>query len=277
MSFELGICQMNVVDDKLRNLQTARELVLKAAEAGAQVVMLPEMFCCPYQNDYFVRYAEPLDGLVTETLARIAAEAGVYLIGGSMPEARAGKIYNTCAVFGPKGDLLGHYSKMHLFDIAVTDGVAFKESDTLAAGSELLVVETPLGKIGVAICFDIRFPELSRLLALAGAELICLPGAFNMTTGPAHWELSIRMRAVDNQVYFAAASPARDVDFSYVAYGHSLLADPWGKIVTEAGCGQEVITGTIDTDYLAQVRRELPLLSARRTDVYELKQRTSPS
>ena len=273
MRYELGICQMMVTEDKARNLQIAGGLVHEAAAGGAQVVILPEMFCCPYANDYFVRYAEPFDGRVTEALRRIAAREGVYLVGGSMPEAREGKIYNTCPVFDPEGELLGAYSKMHLFDINVSGGVAFKESDTLAAGRQPLVVETALGKIGVAICFDIRFPELFRLLVEAGAELICLPGAFNMTTGPAHWALSIRMRAVDNQVYFAAASPARDEDFSYVAYGHSLLADPWGNVVAEAGSGQEIIRGTVDTDYIAQVRRELPLLSARRTDVYELKQR----
>lgn len=272
MRYELGICQMTVVEDQARNLLKAQALVHEAAVGGAQVVMLPEMFCCPYDNDYFVRYAEPFDGRVTEALRQMAAAEGIYLIGGSMPEAREGRIYNTCSVFDPKGDLLGAYSKMHLFDINVSGGVAFKESDTLAAGSQPLVVDTALGKIGVAICFDIRFPELFRLLVEEGAELICLPGAFNMTTGPAHWELSVRMRAVDNQVYFAAASPARDEDFSYVAYGHSLLADPWGQIVAEAGCGQEIIRGTIDTAYIAQVRRELPLLSARRTDVYQLKQ-----
>lgn len=270
MQFKLGICQMQVVDDKVRNLRRAAEWVHQAAMEGAQVVMLPEMFCCPYQNDYFVRYAEPFGEGITEALREMAATEGVYLIGGSMPEAAGGKIYNTCAVFGPAGELLGKYSKMHLFDIQVTGGVAFKESDTLAAGGQPLVVDTAFGKIGVAICFDIRFPELARLLTLAGAQVICLPGAFNMTTGPAHWALSVRMRAVDNQVYFAAASPARDVNFSYVAYGHSMLADPWGNVVCEADAEEGLVYGLVDTDYVEQVRRELPLLSARRTDVYRL-------
>lgn len=273
MQFSLGLCQMNVVDDKLRNLRQAADMVHQAAEGGAQVVMLPEMFCCPYQNTYFIRYAEPFGNRITDSLQQMAATEKVYLIGGSMPEARNGNIYNTCAVIDPQGNILGKYSKMHLFDIQITGGAAFKESDTLTAGNELLVVDTVYGKIGIAICFDIRFPELARLLALNGAQLICLPGAFNMTTGPAHWSLSIRMRAVDNQVYFAAASPARDENFSYIAYGHSMLADPWGHVVVEAGSEQTVVLGTVDTDYISQMRQELPLLSARRTDIYQLKKR----
>lgn len=270
MKFQIAICQMNVIDDKAANLRKAAQLVNQAAQFGADVVMLPEMFSCPYQNDYFVRYAEAFGQTTTQALSKMAADNGIYLIGGSMPERRGKQIYNTCAAFDRRGQLLGQYSKMHLFDINVTDGVAFKESDTLTAGDAPLIIDTEFGKIGIAICFDIRFPELARILSLEGAQLICLPGAFNMTTGPAHWELSIRMRAVDNQVYFAAASPARDVDFSYVAYGHSMLADPWGNVLAQADETESIVYGQVDTDYVQQIRQELPLLSARRTDVYQL-------
>lgn len=266
----IALCQMKTTLDKTANIEKATAMIAAAAKAGAQIVMLPEMFNCPYGNQYFAPYSEAPFGPTVAALAQAAKTNGVYLIGGSLPEREENKLYNTCYVFDPQGEVLGKYRKMHLFDIAVSNGVTFQESAVLTAGDTPLIVDTAFGKIGVMICFDIRFPELARILALEGAQAIFMPAAFNMTTGPAHWHLSIRMRAVDNQLYFAAASPARDNDFSYVAYGHSLLADPWGNIVCEADEKEQIIYGAMDLTQVTKIRQELPLLSNRRQDIYQL-------
>jgi len=159
---------------------------------------------------------------------------------------------------------------MHLFDVDVKGKIRFKESDTLFPGNNITVVETEHCKIGIAICYDIRFPELIRLMALEGAKAIIIPAAFNMVTGPAHWDLLIRGRAVDNQVFVAAASPARDENSGYVAYGNSMIADPWGNILAKAGSGEEIVYCDINLNELDRVRNEMPLLQHRRKDVYEL-------
>lgn len=265
---KVGICQMLVGENKAANMNKAEQMVGDAASEGANMVVLPEMFNCPYDNAFFPSRAEPPNGETVGRLSEMAHQHHVYLIGGSIPEVEDGKIYNTCYVFDPFGEILGKYRKIHLFDVDIAGGVRFKESDTLTAGDEPLVVETAYGKIGVGICYDIRFPELARRMALDGAEIIFLPGAFNMTTGPAHWGLSIKMRAVDNQVYFVGASPARDEQASYVAYGHSMIADPWGEVIVEAGAKEGIVYGELDRDKIVKTRQELPLLAHRRTDIY---------
>ena len=144
------------------------------------------------------------------------------------------------------------------------------ESDTLTPGENTTVIETEYGKIGVAICYDVRFPELSRNMALAGAKLIVLPAAFNLTTGPAHWDLTMRARALDNQVYFAACSPARDMDGVYQAYGNSCIASPWGEFIAHTDETESVIYGDIDFDYVDGIRQQLPLLKHRKKELYNL-------
>jgi predicted amidohydrolase len=142
------------------------------------------------------------------------------------------------------------------------------ESETISAGKEITVFETEFCKFGVAICYDMRFPELFRCMSAAGAGIVAVPAAFNMTTGPAHWHLTARARALDNQVYFAAVSPARNTRSSYVAYGHSLVADPWGKIIAEAGTSETILYAKIDLGYIGKVRNQLPLLKHLRNDLY---------
>ena len=159
---------------------------------------------------------------------------------------------------------------MHLFDIEIPGEISFKESEIITAGNRVTVVETDLVNLGVAICYDMRFPELFRLMALKSADLMIVPGAFNMTTGPAHWETTVRARAIDNQVYVAAASPAMNTGLSYVAYGRSMIVDPWGKVLASAGADEEIIYATVDKSIINKVREELPLLKNRRTDIYEL-------
>ena len=268
MKLKLGLCQMKVTADKAENLRHARELIDKAAAGGAELVMLPEMFNCPYENAAFPVYAEPAGGESWQMLSRAAKENGVYLVGGSVPELEDGKIYNTSFIFDREGNELARHRKVHLFDIDVPGGQRFKESDTLTAGDQITLVDTPWGKLGVAICFDIRFAEFFRVMGDAGAVLIAIPAAFNMTTGPAHWDLTFRMRAIDQQCFVAGCSPARDETASYVAYGNSLVADPWGSFPLHMDEKEHVQVVELDLDDLEKYRGQIPILAGRRKDLY---------
>ena len=268
MKLKLGLCQMKVTADKAENLRHARELIDKAAAGGAELVMLPEMFNCPYENAAFPAYAEPAGGESWQMLSRVAKENGVYLVGGSVPELEDGKIYNTSFIFDREGREQARHRKVHLFDIDVLGGQRFKESDTLTAGDSITLVDTPWGKIGVAICFDIRFAEFFRVMGDAGAVHIAIPAAFNMTTGPAHWDLTFRMRAIDQQCFVAGCSPARDETASYVAYGNSLVADPWGSFPLHMDEKEHVRVVELDLSDLEKYRGQIPILSGRRKDLY---------
>lgn len=268
----ITLCQMNVRDNKHDNIEKALRMLDSAAHDGADIAVLPEMFNCPYNNSKFRDYAENENSSITlEALSEKAKALGMYVAGGSIPEEDNGQIFNTAYFLGKEGEILGKHRKMHLFDIDVKDRIRFIESEVLTAGEDITVIDTELAGIGLAVCYDIRFPELSRLLALKGAEIIIVPGAFNMVTGPAHWELLIRTRALDNQVYVAGVSPARDKDASYVAYGNSMLANPWGEILLRLDDKEDITTGTISKDAIAEVRTGLPLLAHRRTDIYSIK------
>lgn len=270
MNVKLGMCQMMVANDKDKNLNKAEEMIRKAASNNSQIVILPEMFNCPYENKSFPVFAEKESGQTTQMLSNLAKELNIYIIGGSIPELDDDKIYNTSFIFNPKGETIGKHRKIHLFDIDIDGGIKFKESDTLGAGNKVTVVDTEYGKIGVAICYDMRFPELMRQMSLKGAKMIVIPAAFNMTTGPAHWNLTIRARALDNQVYFVAASPARNLNASYHAYGHSAIVNPWGEIIDQADEKETILYGKVDMEYVEKIRRELPLLKHRRLDLYDI-------
>jgi len=267
-SFRLAICQLRVQADKEENLARAREMILEAADNGARIVLLPEMFNCPYEDDCFAPYAETYpDGPSFKMLASTAAAAGVYLFGGSLPERDGERLFNACFVYGPDGKLLARHRKVHLFDVTL-DTLTFRESATFAAGDTPTLVPTPLGKVGVAICYDIRFPELARLMVLQGAEIFVVPAAFNTVTGPAHWELLLRARAVDNQVFVAGAAPARNRHRRYETYGHSAVVDPWGSVIARAGAEEMILYAELDLDRVRDVRQKLPLLMNRRPDIY---------
>lgn len=270
--FKIGVCQMHVVKNKEKNITRARSMIKEAAFAGCKLVVLPEMFNCPYNSSLFPEYAESHpEGGTLKMLSAAAAEEKIYLVGGSIPERDGESVYNTSFVFGPRGEMLAKHQKIHLFDVDLPDGLSFHESRTLGAGKKITVVETDLCTLGVAVCYDIRFPELIRLMALAGAEVVILPAAFNMNTGPAHWELLLRTRAVDNQVFLVGASSARDAGASYVSYGHSVIVDPWGRIIAQADEKETVLFGEIDLRLLKETRAGLPLLKHRRNDLYKLK------
>lgn len=274
MDCNIAVIQHLVSKDKKENIKKAEEKIREAKAAGAHIIMLPEMFNCPYANTYFPEFAEEYPGGETISfLSARAAEHEIYLVGGTVPEREGSSLYNTCFIFGPQGELLGRHRKMHLFDIDVEGGITFKESDTLSPGSSLTLIETPFGKIGAAICYDMRFPELFRLMALEGAKLVVVPAAFNTTTGPLHWEILTRVRALDNQVYLAAASPARDEspDAVYPAWGHSIIVDPWGAVLKEAGTEEAILIVPLKEERIAKARRDMPLLEHLRSDLYEVR------
>ena len=269
----MKICQLQlpVSADKLENVRALEPWMERAAGEGADLVSLPEMFCCPYETPNFPRYAEPAGGAVWTACAQLARRYGVYLSAGSMPElGEDGKVYNTAFVFDRQGRQIARHRKMHLFDIAVDGGQHFRESETLTAGEDVTVFDTEFGKIGLCICYDIRFPELARLMALEGARVVLVPAAFNMTTGPAHWELTFRARALDNQMFYLGTSPSRDLGASYHAWGHTIAVDPWGTVLAQMAEKPGMQTVDLDLDRVEQVRRQLPLLSHRRTDLYRV-------
>jgi predicted amidohydrolase len=263
---------MKVEDNKKRNLQRAQKMIKEAAEQGAQMVMLPEMFNCPYDINCFRPYAEKLpQGETVYMLAEMAREKQIYLIGGSIPELDDDEnLYNTCLIFNPEGKLLGKHRKIHLFDVQVKNGISFKESKVLKGGNNITVVATSFGKIGVMICFDIRFPELCRIMAMEGAGMIFVPAAFNMTTGPAHWETLFKSRALDNQVFVLGNSPARNEAASYIAYGHSLAVDPWGQIIAKASEDERLLLVELNLAEIEEARTAIPIWKQRRTDLYRV-------
>lgn len=268
---KIAAIQMSTVADKMENVRTVKAYLEKIKDENPDFVILPEMFCCPYQTENFPIYAEKEGGPVWQQLSGYAKQYGIYLIGGSMPEKDAeGNVYNTSYIFDREGKQIGKHRKVHLFDIDVKGGQTFKESDTLTAGDSNTVFDTEFGKIGVMLCFDIRFPELSRMMVNDGAKVIFVPAAFNMTTGPAHWELSFRTRALDNQIYMVGCAPARDVSAGYISWGHSIVTDPWGRVTGMLDENEGILLAELDMDYEEQVREELPLLKSRRKDIYQL-------
>lgn len=268
---KIAAIQMPTVADKMENVRTVKAYLEKIKDENPDFVILPEMFCCPYQTENFPIYAEKEGGPVWQQLSGYAKQYGIYLIGGSMPEKDAeGNVYNTSYIFDREGKQIGKHRKVHLFDIDVKGGQTFKESDTLTAGDSDTVFDTEFGKMGVMLCFDIRFPELSRMMVNDGARIVFVPAAFNMTTGPAHWKLSFRTRALDNQIYMVGCAPARDVSAGYISWGHSIVTDPWGRVTGMLDENEGILLAELDMDYEEQVREELPLLKSRRKDIYQL-------
>ena len=303
-TLRVSLVQLNVTSDKVANLHHARDLVLSAVSSShADVVVLPEMFNCPYSNDSFGPYSEVLpsgnscasSNISKDTspsvyyLSQLAREAGVYLVGGSMPEREANgsakpSLYNTCLVFDPQGNIIAKHRKVHLFDIDVPGKMTFKESDTLSAGSQFtsFTIDTHQIKArsqhtshatytsGLGICYDIRFPLYAQTLRAQGVDMFIYPGAFNTTTGPLHWELLARARAVDNQSAVIVCSPARSTTASYQAWGHSSIVSPWGKVLATTEHQESIVTADINMNEIYEMRRNIPVSKQQRTDMYQL-------
>lgn len=268
---KIALCQMNVVDNKEENLKKASLMIEKASDKGGDIAVLPEMFNCPYENEKFIEYCENKENSPSlNRMSELAKDLNIYILAGSIPEEINGKIYNSSFFFNNKGEIIKNHKKVHLFDIDVEGQISFKESDTLSAGNSFNIVDTPYGKIGMGICYDLRFVELSRILTLKGADILIYPGAFNLTTGPAHWETLFKSRALDNQVYAIGVAPALNKKSSYHAYGHSLVASPWGDIIAECGFDEELKIVDLDLDKIKKVREEIPVLKNRREDLYDI-------
>jgi len=279
-SVKLALCQIVVGDDKPTNMKVAEAAVRKAVGMGAQIVSLPEIWNGPYAVDKFALYAEEvpksasaIDEAKSPSVAlmsKLSKELGIYLIGGSISERDAqGRVYNCSIVFGPDGGIITKHRKMHLFDIDIPGKITFKESDTLTGGDSATVFDTPYGRIGIGICYDIRFPMLANVYRDAGAHLIVYPGNFNLTTGPAHWELLQRGRAVDNQLWVATASQARAGGPGYQSYGHSMIVSPWGKLVAHTEEKSDIVFAEIDLDEVTAIRKNVPISMQKRTDLYD--------
>ncbi len=258
--------------DKTADIFLACDKIREAASSGADIVVLPEMFCCPYDNACFRAYGESAGGEAQSALSSLAKELQIYIVGGSIPELCDGNVYNTAYVYDRSGEEIAKHRKAHLFDIDVKGGQRFMESETLSPGDRITTFDTEFGRMGLCICFDLRFEELTRCMTLQGAKVIFVPAAFNMTTGPAHWELLFRQRAVDNQCFTVGVSPARDETASYVAYGNSIAVDPWGTVLCRADGEAAVLYADLDFTRMEAVRQQLPILSARRTDLYEVRE-----
>ncbi|OCF33227.1 hydrolase [Kwoniella heveanensis CBS 569] len=283
--FRLALLQLGgLTSSKSSNISIARKAVLEAASSTPkpQLIVLPEIWNSPYAVASFREYSEHVpkigstfgaekeEGETVTALREMARSAGCWLIGGSIPqrEASTDNIYNTCTVYDPEGTLVAIHQKVHLFDIDIPGRQTFKESDTLTGGKTLTTFETPFGKIGLGICYDIRFPEMAMIAARQGCVAMIYPAAFNTTTGPMHWTILQKARAIDNQIYVAMCSPARHPEASYQAYGHSSVVNPLGDVLVEADIGPTTVYADIDVDLLATTRRNLPVTIQRRFDVY---------
>ena len=268
-TLRVAAIQMNTGANKATNVETALDLIDRAAATGARLIALPEVWTYLGPDDGERDAAEPIPGPTMDRLAERARRHGVYLHAGSIAESRSGdpRVFNTTAVIDPDGQIIARYTKIHLYDV-VLDGVAtYQESATISPGDEIVTVEIDGITVGLAICYDLRFPELFRILALRGAEVIVLPAAFTLTTGKDHWEVLIRARAIENGVFMVAPAQVGQHGDKW-CYGRSLIVDPWGTVLATAPDQATVITADLDLAYLATVRRQVPSLANRMPDRY---------
>ena len=267
MTYLAAAIQMNAGPDKPANLERAERLVRVGAARGANLVALPEVFNWRGKRNEQAAAAETLDGESLTLMARLARELQIHIVAGSITEqAAAGdsRCYNTSVLLGPDGKQIAVYRKIHLFDIDLPGRVTVRESDTKLAGADVVTASTPLGAIGLSICYDLRFPELYRRLTFAGAQIIAIPSAFTFPTGEAHWEPLIRARAIENQAYMIAPAQFGPNVYGYSDYGNSMIVDPWGRVIARAADQEGVVVAPIDLEYQERVRRELPALKHAR-------------
>jgi deaminated glutathione amidase len=266
--------QLNSTDDKERNLEIAERLVRRAAADGSELVVLPEKFDLIGTPEQLVAGAEPLDGPTLRWAGALAAELGLWLVAGSVVERVEDdvRLRNTSVLLDPDGATAAVYRKIHMFDVEV-GGVTYRESDVEAPGDEIVVADAGEVKLGLAVCYDLRFPELFRIMAVDGAQAFTLPSAFTVPTGRAHWEILIRARAIENQAFVIAAGQIGKHPPDHESYGHSMIVDPWGTVLAAAGDEPEqVVAADLDLDRQAEVRAKLPSLANRRPGAYRERQ-----
>jgi deaminated glutathione amidase len=261
--------QLNSTDQYDRNLEVAERLVRQAASEGATLVVLPEKWTLLGPPDALRSAAEPLDGPALTAAAGWARDLGIDLVAGSVPELVPGqeKLANTSVLFGPDGSLKATYRKIHMFDVDVGD-VSYRESEVEQPGSEIVVADAGDVRIGLTVCYDLRFPELYRILALRGARVITVPSAFTERTGRDHWEVLLRARAIEDQVFVVAAGQIGSAPPHYRSYGRSMIVDPWGVVLAQAPDTECVVSADLDFTIQDEMRESLPSLRNRRPEAY---------
>lgn len=262
--------QMNSQDQKEKNIETAERLIGIAAESGAELAVLPEMFNFLGPGEKRPEQAEAIPGPTIQTMIDKAKAHQMFIIAGSILETgpTADKVYNTSVFISPEGQIIARYRKIHLFDIVVEGLPPYEESASVAPGKEIVTAETPFGTVGMTICYDLRFPELYCELSNRGSQIISIPAAFTLHTGQAHWEVLIRARAIENLSYVIAAAQIGSHPVNRECYGNSMIVDPWGTVVARAPSMESVAIADIDLNYLKKVRTNLPSLTHRRDDIY---------
>jgi predicted amidohydrolase len=245
-------------------LRAIEEMISKYQKEQLDFIVLPEMFMCPYQIESFQDYSQNDESSVIEWLKKISINFSAYVIGGSVPESQGSKIYNTSYVLNREGNIIIKYRKKHLFSVTYPNGKTFKESDTLSPGLDDGIFPTEFGKMGLMICFDVRFPDLAADLRRKGAKMIFIPAAFNNFTGPLHWETTFRARAIDNQLFVFGVSPSKDSFGKYETYGHSIAVDPLGKVITQLGDNKDSCLIEINLDDIEQARNTIPIIKSEK-------------
>lgn len=251
------------------NLLEAEKLIGEAAKAGAKLVALPENFAIMGMNEFDkVKAREPEGGgPIQDSLAQIAKKHGVWVVGGTIPLVAddPGKVRAACLVYNDQGQRVARYDKVHLFDVSVPDsGEEYRESDSVEAGEEFCVIDTPFGKLGVAVCYDLRFPEFFRSMSRRNLDIIVIPSAFTAKTGAAHWEVLLRARAIENLCYVVAPNQGGFHKNGRQTYGHSMIVDPWGVVLDCYKTGAGFVCGNIDKNRLEKTRASFPVLEHRR-------------
>jgi deaminated glutathione amidase len=262
--------QMRGGGDKHKNVDDAIELIERAAAMGATLVVLPETWSYMGDAAGVFENAESVPGNITNRLAEVARSSGIFLHCGSIHERSdvEPRAFNSTVVLNPDGDMIGRYRKIHLFDVSIGEQVLSQESATIAPGDEVVVIDLDGLKLGLTICYDLRYPELYRLLALDGAQVIAVPSAFHQHTGRDHWEVLLRARAIENQVFIVAPNAHGSHPSGWLSHGHSMIVDPWGTVLSAITEGVGVIVADCDLAVLERIRRELPSLSNRRPSAY---------
>ncbi len=240
-----------------------------AAKSGADVVVLPEMFNCCGHTKVMVENAEEIPGDTINVLSDKARKLGIYIVCGSIFEkVDNNRVHNTSVIVGRKGEVVAKYSKIHLFDVDIQEKIRYKESENVVAGKKVVTADMGNVKVGMSICYDLRFCELYRSLSLNGAKIIFIPSAFTAATGEYHWEPLVKARAIENQTFVVAANQIGTSPNNITCYGKSMVVDPWGRVLAKAEDDENVILAEIDLDLLEEVRKEIPLFEHRRTDIY---------
>ncbi len=263
-----GVVQLTSGADLERNLDRCRALIEGAADMGAELIVLPENFA--FLGDHetakmAVAEAVPGDGRILSTMRQIARDLEIDLVLGGMPEAVSPThVHNTSVYLDARGEIRGIYRKIHLFDVAIPDGAVYRESASVKAGDEAVVVDAPFGKVGLSICYDVRFPELYRALVRDGARILTVPAAFTLHTGRDHWHPLLQARAIENLAFVLAAAQFGRHNARRVTFGHACIVDPWGHVLAEVGDREGVAVAELDFEYQDRLRRELPALEHRR-------------